>query len=59
MDIKRAKQILSSPEDITVHYHGQSIWIDGCDEENGLCTVHMRGNENEKSSVEVEELEEV
>jgi small acid-soluble spore protein H (minor) len=59
MDIQRAKQILSSPEDITVHYHGQSVWIDGCDEQGNTCTVHMRGNEREKSSVAVTELEEL
>ncbi|MBD8070512.1 H-type small acid-soluble spore protein [Bacillus sp. PS06] len=59
MDIRRAKQIISSPDDITVHYHGQSVWIDSCDEQGNLCTVHMRGNEHEKSSVAVTELEEM
>ena len=59
MNIDRAKQILSSPEDITVHYHGQSVWIDSCDDQGNLCTVHMRGREDEKSQVEVMELEEL
>ncbi len=59
LDIRRAKQILSSSEDITVHYHGQSVWIDSCDDQGNTCTVHMRGNEREKSDVAVSELEEV
>jgi len=59
MDIRRAKQILSSPEDVMVNYHGQSVWIDSCDEQGNTCIVHMRGNEQEKSSVSVSELEEV
>lgn len=59
MDIRRVKQILSSPEEITVHYHGQPVWIDSCNESGSSCIVHMRGNEDEKSTVDVGELEEV
>ncbi|MDX8365880.1 H-type small acid-soluble spore protein [Cytobacillus sp. IB215665] len=59
MDIKRAKQIISSPNDITVHYNGVSVWIDSCDEQGNVATVHMRGNHDEKRSVPIAELEEV
>ncbi|MFS0863729.1 H-type small acid-soluble spore protein [Fredinandcohnia sp. 179-A 10B2 NHS] len=58
MDIRRAKQILSSSADITVHYNGASVWIDNCDEQ-GTCTVHLRDRQHEKNTVPVEELEEV
>ncbi|MCA1032722.1 H-type small acid-soluble spore protein [Bacillus timonensis] len=59
MDAKRVKQILSSPDDITVHYNGASVWIDNCDEQGNTCTVHMRGKENEKSTVSINELQEL
>lgn len=59
MEMKRVKQIVSSSADITVHYHGVSVWIDNYDEENNTATIHMRDNDEEKREVPVEELEEV
>ena len=59
MDIRRAKQILSSSNDVTVHYHGTSVWIDSCDEQGNTCTVHLRGREHDKNTVPVAELEEL
>jgi small acid-soluble spore protein H (minor) len=59
MDMNRVKQIVSSPADIPVHYHGVSVWIDSYDEKNGTATVHMRDSHlHEKREVPVEELEE-
>ncbi|WP_449537389.1 H-type small acid-soluble spore protein [Ferdinandcohnia sp. Marseille-Q9671] len=59
MDIRRAKQILSSPNDVTVHYQGTSVWIDSCDEQGNMCTVHLRERADEKNVVPVSELEEI
>ncbi|WP_453994206.1 H-type small acid-soluble spore protein [Bacillus nitroreducens] len=59
MDIRRAKQILSSSNEITVHYQGVSVWIDSCDELGNTCTVHLKGREHEKNVVPVTELEEL
>ena len=59
MDVNRAKQILSSPEEITVNYHGVSIWIDNCDEQGNTATIHMRGKHDDKRTVPVAELEEL
>ncbi|GMB08983.1 small acid-soluble spore protein H (minor) [Thermolongibacillus altinsuensis] len=59
MDMKRVKQILSSPQEITVHYNGVSVWIDSYDEQGNTATVHMRGNEKERYTVPVEALQEV
>ncbi len=42
MELKRVKQILSSPADIKVLYEGTSVWIDGVDENTKLATVHAR-----------------
>lgn len=56
--MNRVKQIISSPDDIRVSYHGQSVWIDGYDESRRTATVHMRGREHERHIVPVEELTE-
>lgn len=58
MEFNRVKQILSSPEDITVHYHGQSIWIDQYNDHDQTATIHLRGRHHDKSDVPVAELEE-
>jgi small acid-soluble spore protein H (minor) len=59
MDVKRVKQILSSSADIDVIYNGTSVWIDQLHEDGKTATVHLRGPLEERSEVEVSELEEV
>ncbi|KQL53899.1 spore protein [Heyndrickxia shackletonii] len=56
MDVKRVKQILSSPADIEVKYHGQSVWIDKIDEAGTLATVHLKGQLEERSQVAIADL---
>jgi small acid-soluble spore protein H (minor) len=57
MDLKRVKQILSSPADIKVLYEGTSVWIDGVDENKKLATVHDRNPLlEEKTQVPIEDL---
>lgn len=58
MDVKRIKQILSSPATIHVEYHGVPVWIESCDEANGLADVHDINNPDETVQVKVAELEE-
>ena len=58
MDEKRIKQILSSPADIDVEYHGVSVWIDQLNEDEKTATVHIRGSSDEKSIVNIHALEE-
>jgi small acid-soluble spore protein H (minor) len=59
MDMNRVKQIVSSPADIPVHYHGVSVWIDDYDEKSNTATIHLRdGQLRETREVPVEELEE-
>ncbi|RSK28383.1 H-type small acid-soluble spore protein [Bacillus sp. HMF5848] len=58
MDVNRVKQILSSPANIDVKYHGVSVWIDGVNEEGTTASVHMRGNHNDKRDVAISELTE-
>jgi small acid-soluble spore protein H (minor) len=56
MDIRRAKQIISSSADIEVKYNGTSVWIDQLNEDGRTATVHLRGPLEERTIVEVAEL---
>lgn len=58
MEINRIKQILSSTADIEVQYHGASVWIDKLNEDGQTATVHLRGPLEERTTVEIDELEE-
>ncbi|MBS4176703.1 H-type small acid-soluble spore protein [Lederbergia citrea] len=58
MDVNRVKQILSSSADIEVKYKGVSVWIDQVNEDGKMATVHLRGPLEERSIVEISELEE-
>ncbi|WP_026584923.1 H-type small acid-soluble spore protein [Bacillus sp. J33] len=59
MDARRVKQILSSSADIEVKYNGASVWIDKLNEDGRTATVHLRGPLEERSEVEIAELEEL
>lgn len=58
MDAKRVKQIVSSSADIEVLYNGVSVWIDKLHENEKMATVHLRGPLEERSDVDITELEE-
>ena len=59
MDIKRIKQIVSSPSEIEVTYNGVSVWIDQIHEDGRLATVHLRQAHEDQSEVDISELQEV
>ncbi|OLO39173.1 H-type small acid-soluble spore protein [Alkalihalophilus pseudofirmus] len=59
MDVRRVKQILSSSADIDVKYNGASVWIDKLNDDGLKATVHLRGPLEQRSEVEITELEEV
>ncbi|MEK4028401.1 MULTISPECIES: H-type small acid-soluble spore protein [Bacillaceae] len=58
MDIKRAKQIVSSSADIDVTFQGVSVWIDELHEEEKMATVHLRGPLEERTRVAIQDLTE-
>jgi small acid-soluble spore protein H (minor) len=58
MDAKRVKQILSSSAEIEVVYNGASVWIDQLNEDGRTATVHLRGPLEERTTVEISELQE-
>jgi small acid-soluble spore protein H (minor) len=59
MDVKRVKQIISSSADIEVKYNGASVWIDQLSEDGKTATVHLRGPLEERSTVDINELQEM
>lgn len=59
MDANRIRQILSSSADIEVTYNGTSVWIDKLNEDGKTATVHLRGPLEERSTVEIAELQEM
>lgn len=58
MDIKRARQIISSPNEVTVHYHGVSVWLKNCNDSNQSVSIYATTDPDEVMIVPVEELEE-
>jgi small acid-soluble spore protein H (minor) len=58
LDTKRVKQILSSSTEIEVTYNGASVWIDQLNEDGKTATVHLRGPLEERSEVDITELQE-
>ncbi|HZG73458.1 MAG TPA: H-type small acid-soluble spore protein [Chondromyces sp.] len=58
MDANRVKQILSSSADIGVTYNGAAVWIDQLNEDGRTATVHLRGPLEERTVVEIAELQE-
>jgi small acid-soluble spore protein H (minor) len=58
MDIQRARQIIESPEKITVIYQGTPVWIDNVDVAAEMVHVHIEANPNDKKIVSAQYLEE-
>lgn len=59
LDLKRAKQIISSPEKIDVAYHGVSVWLKNCNEQNQQVSIFDLDNPEDVRIVPVNELEEM
>lgn len=62
MDVKRAKEIISSIENIDVNYNGSSVWIDQVNGDEVTATVHEiheRGTSGERKQVRISDLKEV
>ncbi len=57
MDLNHIKEILSSPAEIPVHYHGIPVWIESVDETSSMATIHARGTHDERRLVSIDALE--
>lgn len=58
MEINRAKQIISSPDEITVTYHGVAVWLKNCNEQQQSVSVFTKDNPENVMVLPVDELEE-
>lgn len=58
LDSQRARQIVSSPDEIMVSYNGVSVWIDKVHDDDRTATVHLRQAMEERSEVAISELKE-
>lgn len=59
MEAKRVKQILSSSADINVTFQGTEVWIDSLSEDGKSAIVHLRGTGEERTTVGINDLQEV
>lgn len=58
METIRAREIVSSPNEIEVSYNGVSVWIDKIHDDDRTATVHLRQAMEERSEVAISELKE-
>jgi small acid-soluble spore protein H (minor) len=56
MEMNRVKQIVSSPKEIIVKYHGVPIWIQSYDENANTARVYTRANPDDERDVSIGEL---
>ncbi|MBM7661375.1 small acid-soluble spore protein H (minor) [Bacillus mesophilus] len=56
MEMNRVKQIVSSPAEITVKYHGVPVWIQSVDEHANTARVYTRSAPEEEMDIPVGEL---
>lgn len=58
MDLIRVKEILSSDQEIAVHYHGILVWIESIENTSSMAVVSERGAHGEKQLVSIDALKE-
>jgi len=58
MHLDRVKEILSSDQEIAVHYHGIPVWIERIDPTASMAVVSERGAHDHKQLVSIDSLDE-
>jgi small acid-soluble spore protein H (minor) len=58
MDLIRVKEILSSEEEITVHYHGVPVWIESVEDTSSMAMISARGVHDYSRLVAIDALDE-
>ncbi|QQE74043.1 H-type small acid-soluble spore protein [Brevibacillus composti] len=56
MDVNRVREIIQAENKIEVQFQGQSVWIDGVDEQTATARVHAEGNPGNSMTVDVAQL---
>jgi small acid-soluble spore protein H (minor) len=58
MNLERVIEILSSDQEIAVHFHGVPVWIESIDATSSMAVVSERGTHGEKQVVSIDGLDE-
>ena len=58
MNLNRVKEILSSDQEIAVHYHGVPVWIESIEDTSSMAVVSERGVHGERQLVSIDALNE-
>jgi small acid-soluble spore protein H (minor) len=58
LDLIRVKEILSTEEEIAVHYHGVPVWIESIDDTSSMAMVSARGVHDYSRLVAIDALAE-
>lgn len=58
MNVIRAKQIVESPEEISVHHFGTPVWIQHVDEKMETARIYPLAETEDERTVSIAELEE-
>ena len=58
MDLNRVKEVLTSDQEIAVHYHGIPVWIESIEDTSSMAVVSERGTHSERQLVSIDALEE-
>lgn len=59
MNIRRAKEIFTSPQHIPVHYDGNPVWMEKVDEATQTARVHFVKTPEIRLQVHVADLQEL
>jgi small acid-soluble spore protein H (minor) len=58
MDLHRVKEILSTENEIAVHYHGVPVWIESIDDTSSMAMISARGVHDYSRLVAIDALDE-
>ncbi|HYK74178.1 MAG TPA: H-type small acid-soluble spore protein [Pseudoneobacillus sp.] len=58
MNLNRIKEIISSEDEINVHYHGIPVWIESVEATSSMAKVTARGNHDHSRLVAIDALDE-
>jgi small acid-soluble spore protein H (minor) len=58
LDLNRVKEILSTEEEIAVHYHGVPVWIESIEDTSSMALVSARGVHDYSRLVAIDALDE-
>lgn len=58
MNFNRVKEVLTSEQEIPVHYHGDQVWIESIEDTSSMAMISNLGNNGERQLVSIDALKE-